>query len=142
MKTQFGSKLLSVLLVLAMVLALVPVSALTALAAGGTENIDFAITEKWGVYFEQTGSNKKYPIVLTNDNKLSTPLPTLYRTDSDDYVFDGWFIADTDIKVTMDTVFDGYTVVVDRWTFQEKDNNTVISNIKVNNVALEAGMTR
>ena len=141
MKTQFGSKLLSVLLVLAMVLALVPVSALTALAVGGTENIDFAITEKWGVYFEQTGSNKKYPIVLTNDNKLSTPLPTLYRTDSDDYVFDGWFIADTDTKVTMDTVFDGYTVVVDRWTFQEKDNNTVISNIKVNNVALEAGMT-
>ena len=141
MKTQFRSKLLSVLLVLAMVLALVPVSALTALAVGGTENIDFAITEKWGVYFEQTGSNKKYPIVLTNDNKLSTPLPTLYRTDSDDYVFDGWYIDSTDTKVTQDTVFDGYTVVVDRWTFQEKDNNTVISNIKVNNVALEAGMT-
>ena len=131
MKTQFRSKLLSVLLVLAMVLALVPVSALTALAAGGTENIDFAITEKWGVYFEQTGSNKKYPIVLTNDNKLSTPLPTLYRTDSDDYVFDGWFIADTDTKVTMDTVFDGYTVVVDRWTYQEKDANTLITNIRI-----------
>ena len=74
MKTQFRSKLLSVLLVLVMVLTLVPVSALTALAAGGTENIDFAITEKWGVYFEQTGSNKKYPIVLTNDNKLSTSM--------------------------------------------------------------------
>ena len=134
-------KLLSILLVLVMVLSLVPVSALTAFAAGGTENVDFAIKESWGVYFEQTGLNRKYPIVLTNENKLSMPLPTLYRTDSDDYVFDGWFIADTDTKVTMDTVFDGYTVVVDRWTFQEKDNNTVISNIKVNNVALEAGMT-
>ena len=141
MKTQFRSKLLSVLLVLVMVLALVPVSALTAFAAGGTENIDFAITEKWGVYFEQTGSNKKYPIVLTNDNKLSTPLPTLYRTDSDDYVFDGWFIADTDTKVTQDTVFDGYTVVVDRWTYQEKDANTLITNITINNVDLEPGMT-
>ena len=141
MKTQFRSKLLSVLLVFVMVLALVPVSALTAFAAGGTENIDFAITEKWGVYFEQTGSNKKYPIVLTNDNKLSTPLPTLYRTDSDDYVFDGWFIADTDTKVTMDTVFDGYTVVVDRWSYQEKDANTLITHIQVNNVELEAGMT-
>ena len=141
MKTQFRSKLLSVLLVLVMVLALLPVSALTALAAGGTENIDFAIAEKWGVYFEQTGSNKKYPIVLTNDNKLSTPLPTLYRTDSDDYVFDGWFIADTDTKVTMDTVFDGYTVVVDRWTYQEKDTNTLVTHIQVNNVELEAGMT-
>ena len=141
MKTQFRSKLLSVLLVLAMVLALVPVSALTALAAGGTENIDFAITEKWGVYFEQTGSNKKYPIVLTNDNKLSTPLPTLYRTDSDDYVFDGWYIDSTDTKVTQDTVFDGYTVVVDRWSYQEKDANTLITHIQVNNVELEAGMT-
>ena len=141
MKTKFKSKLLSILLVLVMVLALVPVSAFTAFAAGGTGNVDFAIKESWGVYFEQTGLNRKYPIVLTNENKLSMPLPTLYRTDSDDYVFDGWYIDSTDTKVTQDTVFDGYTVVVDRWTFQEKDNNTVISNIKVNNVALEAGMT-
>ena len=139
MKTKFKSKCLSILLVLVMVLALVPVSALTVFAAG--ENVDFAIKESWGVYFEQTGLNRKYPIVLTNENKLSTPLPTLYRTDSDDYVFDGWYIADTDTKVTQDTVFDGYTVVVDRWTFQEKDNNTVISNIRVNNVELVAGMT-
>ena len=141
MKTKFKSKFLSILLVLVMVLSLVPVSALTAFAAGGTENVDFAIKESWGVYFEQTGLNRKYPIVLTNENKLSMPLPTLYRTDSDDYVFDGWYIDSTDTKVTQDTVFDGYTVVVDRWMFQEKDNNTVISNIKVNNVALEAGMT-
>ena len=141
MKTKFKSKLLLILLVLVMVLALVPVSALTAFAAGGTENVDFAIKESWGVYFEQTGLNRKYPIVLTNENKLSTPLPTLYRTDTDDYVFDGWYIANTDTKVTQDTVFNGYTVVVDKWTFQEKDNNTVISNIRVNNVALEAGMT-
>ena len=141
MKTRFKSKLLSILLVLVMVLALVPASALTAFAAGGAEWVDFAIIEHWGVCFEQTGSNKNYPIVLTNENKLSMPLPTLYRTDTDDYVFDGWYIDSTDTKVTQDTVFDGYTVVVDRWTFQEKDNNTVISNIKVNNVALEAGMT-
>ena len=141
MKTQFRSKLLSVLLVLVMVLALVPVSAFTAFAAGGTEFVHFAIKEHWGVCFEQTGSNNLYPITLTNENKLSMPLPTLYRTDTDDYVFDGWYIADTDTKVTQDTVFDGYTVVVDRWTFQEKDANTVISSIKVNNVALEAGMT-
>ena len=141
MKTKFKSKFFGVLLVLVMVLTLVPVSALTAFAAGGTENVDFAIKESWGVYFEQTGLNRKYPIVLTNENKLSMPLPTLYRTDSDDYVFDGWYIDSTDTKVTQDTVFDGYTVVVDRWTFQEKDNNTVISNIRINNVELVAGMT-
>ena len=141
MKTKLKSKFLSILLVLVMVLALVPVSALTAFAAGGTEFVHFAIEEHWGVYFEQTGSNNLYPITLTNENKLSVPLPALYRTDSDGYVFDGWYIADTDTKVTQDTVFDGYTVVVDRWTFQGKDANTVISNIKVNNVDLVAGMT-
>ena len=141
MKTKFKSKLLSILLVLVMVLALVPVSALTAFAAGGAEWVDFAIKEHWGVYFEQTGSNNLYPITLTNENKLSVPLPTLYRTDYDGYIFDGWYIDSTDTKVTQDTVFDGYTVVVDRWTFQEKDANTVISNIRVNNVELVAGMT-
>ena len=45
MKTKFKSKLLGVLLVLVMVLALVPVSALTAFAAGGTEFVHFAIEE-------------------------------------------------------------------------------------------------
>ena len=141
MKNKFKSKLLAIVLGIIMVFALVPVSALTAFAAGGTEFVHFAIKEHWGVCFEQTGSNNLYPITLTNENKLSMPLPTLYRTDTDDYVFDGWYIADTDTKVTQDTVFDGYTVVVDKWTFREKDNNTVISSIKVNNVALEAGMT-
>ena len=138
MKKKTKMRLFSILLCFVMLVGLMPT---TALAAGGPEKVDFAIVEKWGVCFEQTGSNKNCPITLTNENKLSVPLPTLYRTDTDDYVFDGWYIADTDTKVTMDTVFDGYSVVVDRWTFQEKDNNTVISNIRVNNVALEAGMT-
>ena len=121
MKIKCKSKLLSIMLVLVMVLALVPVSALSAFAAGGAEWVDFAINAHWGVYFEQTGSSQKYPTVLTDEGKLSVPLPTLYRTDTDDYVFDGWYIADTDTRVTQDTVFDGYTVVIDRWTFQEKD---------------------
>ena len=141
MKTKLKSTLISLLLVTLLVLALAPVSALTAAAAGGTEFVHFAINEHWGVYFEQTGSNNLYPITLTNENKLSVPLPALYRTDYDGYIFDGWYIADTDTKVTEDTVFNGYTVVVDRWTFQEKDANTVISSIKVNNVDLVAGMT-
>ena len=145
MKTKSRNFLITSLTMIVMMLAIlfsaVTISPLTAYAAGGLNKVDFAITEHWGVCFEQTGSNKLYPITLTNENKLSVPLPTLYRTDTDDYVFDGWFIADTDTKVTQDTVFDGYTVVIDRWTFQEKDANTVISNIKVNNVALEAGMT-
>ena len=138
MNTKTKQRLISIVLCVAMLISLMPTSVF---AAGGTEFVHFAIKEHWGVYFEQTGSNNLYPITLTNENKLSVPLPTLYRTDYDGYIFDGWYIADTDTKVTQDTVFDGYTVVVDRWTFQEKDYNTVISSIKVNNVALEAGMT-
>ena len=135
------NKIISIALIFAMILSIFTFMPLSTFAAGGTQKVDFAIKEHWGVCFEQTGSNNIYPITLTNNNKLSMPLPTLYRTDTDDYVFDGWYIADTDTKVTQDTVFDGYTVAVDRWTFREKDANTVISNIKVNNVALEAGMT-
>ncbi|MBQ9084869.1 MAG: hypothetical protein IJY24_04355, partial [Clostridia bacterium] len=138
MKEKNIIRCVGILLLLALIASL---AAVTVLASGGAEAVDFAINEHWGVYFEQTGLNRKYPIVLTNENKLSMPLPTLYRTDTDDYVFDGWYIADTDTKVTQDTVFDGYTVVVDRWTFREKGNDTVISHIRVNNVALEAGMT-
>ena len=134
-------RILSILLVAIMVLSIVPFSAITAFAAGGTENVDFAIKESWGVYFEQTGLNRKYPIVLTNENKLSMPLPTLYRTDSDDYVFDGWYIDSTDTKVTQDTVFDGYAVVVDRWHYSKKDENTLVKFITINNVDLTPGMT-
>ena len=43
MKTKFKSKLLSILLVLVMVLALVPVSAFTAFAAGSVR-VDFCLT--------------------------------------------------------------------------------------------------
>ena len=113
-----------IVMMIAILFSVVTIAPLTAYAAGGAVWVDFAINEHWGVYFEQTGSSQKYPIVLTNENKLSVPLPTLYRTDTDDYIFDGWYIADSDTKVTRDTVFDGYAVVVDRWTFQEKDNNT------------------
>ncbi|MBR3870163.1 MAG: hypothetical protein IKJ17_01525, partial [Clostridia bacterium] len=145
MKTRFKAKLLVALLTFAtagaMLFGMFVITPFTVQAAGGTEIVHFAIKEHWGVYFEQTGANTNYPIVLTNENKLSVPLPTLYRTDYDGYIFDGWFIAETDTKVTQDTVFDEYTVVVDRWTFQEKDANTVISNIRVNNVELVAGMT-
>ena len=71
MKTQIKRKFISAILVTVMIFMLVPISALNAFAAGGTENVDFAIKESWGVYFEQTGLNRKYPIVLTNENKLS-----------------------------------------------------------------------
>lgn len=138
MNTKMKMRLLSLLLCFVMLVGLVPTSVF---AAGGTEFVHFAIKEHWGVYFEQTGSSKNYPVTLTNENKLSVPIPTLYRTDSDDYVFDGWYIAETDTKVTQDTVFDGYTIIVDRWTFQEKDENTLVKNISIENVELEAGMT-
>ena len=83
MNTKTKQRLISIVLCVAMLLSLMPTAAF---AAGGTEFVHFAIKEHWGVYFEQTGSNNLYPITLTNENKLSVPIPTLYRTDYDGYV--------------------------------------------------------
>ena len=131
-----GKRFWSILVCAALLMGL-----MQSMAFAGGVTVDFAIAEHWGVYFEQTGSNKKYPILLNGENKLSVPIPTLYRTDYVNYVFDGWYIADTDTKVTQDTVFDDYTVVVDRWIYQEKDASTLVKHITINNVDLVAGMT-
>ena len=103
------------------------------------EKVDFSIKEHFDVYFESTGSNHNYPVTLTNENKLSVPIPQLYRTDTLDFVFDGWYIADTDTKINQDYVFDGYTVVVDRWIYSEFDSNYKVSNIEINNPELAIG---
>ena len=38
-------------------------------------------------------------------------------------MFDGWYIANSETKITQDYVFDSYTVLVDRWTYSEFDSN-------------------
>ncbi|MBE5733365.1 MAG: hypothetical protein E7353_10135 [Clostridiales bacterium] len=137
MKTK-SKILVSIMLILAL---FVSVFTLTPKAvSASTEKVDFVIKEPFDVYFEQTGRNTIYPIVLNDENKLSVPLPTLYRTDTLDFVFDGWYIADTDTKITQDYVFDDYTVIVDKWTYTEFDSNYKVSTIDIKNPALTIGM--
>jgi len=139
MKTKSRNLLISVLIVFAMLFSVLAITPLTANAAGGTEKVDFSIKEPFDVYFETTGSHNNYPVTLNNENKLSVQLPTLYRTDTLDFVFDGWYIANSDTKITQDYVFDGYTVLVDRWTYSEFDSNYKVSNIEINNPELTIG---
>ncbi len=82
MKTTFKSKILSALLVLVMVLALVPVSALTAFAAES----EITAVGTWSELLNAVNSDKTH-IKLTNDIKNIVPddeLPTKHRL-----VFDG-----------------------------------------------------
>ena len=89
MKTTFKSKILSALLVLVMVLALVPVSALTAFAAES----EITAVGTWNELLNAVNSDKTH-IKLTNDIKDTVPddeLPTKHRLVFDgnkDYVLD------------------------------------------------------
>ena len=91
MKTKFKSKLFGVLLVLVMVLALAPVSALTAFAAEPESDITEVGT--WGELLNAVNSDKTH-IKLTGDINNTVPddeLPTKHRLVFDggkDYVLD------------------------------------------------------
>lgn len=91
MKTKFKSKLLGVLLVLVMVLALAPVSALTAFAADPESEITEVGT--WGELLNAVNSDKTH-IKLTGDIENTVPddeLPTKHRlvfNGGKDYVLD------------------------------------------------------
>ena len=139
MKLKAKSILVTTLLALAFACCVFSAMPLTTKAADVDKTVHFAITEPFDVYFETTGSNNNYPVLLNNENKLSVPIPQLYRKDTLDFVFDGWYIANTDTKITQDYVFDGYTVVVDRWTYSEFDSNYKVSNIEINNPELTIG---
>lgn len=124
-------------MVLALAFALMMPAALTVHAAG-QQSVSFAIKEHFDVYFEETGNNKVQNTMTGNDGKLAH-LPVLYREDTLDYRFDGWFIQDTATQVTVDTVFDGNVVVVDRWTYTPFDENKKVSTLTINNPVLALG---
>ena len=139
MKTQFRSKLLSVLLVLVMVLALVPVSALTAFAAGSVR-VDFCLTNgalENNVFFENDSSQYFLTQNTKNDGTL-TYLEELYRTDSLDLEFDGWYTQEGE-KVTLETVFTEYTILYDRWKETTLTDEDIISDLEIGTPLLEVG---
>ena len=139
MKTKFKSKLLGALLVLVMVLALVPVSALTAFAAGNVR-VDFCLTNgalENNVFFEND-SSKYFMSQQTKDDGTLTSLEELYRTDSLDLEFDGWYTQEGE-KVTLETVFTEYTILYDRWKETTLTDEDIISTLEINTPLLEVG---
>ena len=141
MKTRIGNAVLGCVITLAAVFAfalvLLPGTAIITEAAG-QYSVGFAIKEATDVYFEETGNNKVQNTATGADGKLAY-LPELYRTDTLDFRFDGWFIANTDTQVTLDTVLDSDVTLVDRWTYTEFDENYKVSTVTINNPALALG---
>lgn len=122
----------------AAVLSLTSAKSPTPVRAAGQYDVGFAIKEHLDVYFEETGNNKVQNTKTGVDGKL-VHLPELYRTDTLDYSFDGWFIQNTDTRVTLDTVFDSDATLVDRWTYTSFDVDHKVSSIKINNPTLSLG---
>ena len=136
-KNIFLSGLIAIAMIFTMALAFVPNMAHTAYAAG-SYSVGFAIKEATEVYFAETGNNKVQNTATGNDGKIAH-MPELYRTDTLDYRFDGWFIANTDTQVTEDTVLDSDVTLVDRWTYTAFDSDYKVSTITINNSALALG---
>ena len=137
MKTKSRNLIVVFLMVFAFVCGVFAITPLTANAAG-QQSVGFAIKEHFDVYFAETGNNKVQNTYTGVDGKL-TRLPELYRTDTLDYRFDGWFIADTDTQVTTDTIFDSDVTLVDKWTYTAFDSDYKVSTITINNSALQLG---
>ena len=131
--------LLALILVLAFMLTMsVVLIATQDISFAASHSVGFAIKEKSDVYFVETGNNKVQNTATGNDGKLAH-LPELYRTDSLDFHFDGWYIQNTDTLVTTDTVLNEDVVLVDRWTYTAFDVDHKITNVTINNSALALG---
>ena len=93
MKAKSRDLIVVFLMVFAFVCGVFAITPLTANAAGVDNIVHFSINEPFDVYFETTGSHNNYPVTLNDEKKLTVPIPQLYRTDTLDFVFDGWYIA-------------------------------------------------
>ena len=102
--------------------------------------IDFLTTDN-NVCFAETDESGFMRVNLFGNGK-AMKLPLVYRTDNLDLKFDGWYTAKVGgEKVTEDTVFNGYTILYDRWTAANIDNAKIITAIEIPNSALVNGYT-
>ena len=135
MNTKMKMRTLSLLLCFVMLVGLLPTTALAA-----NNFVDFLTTDN-NVEFAETGETGFMRVNLFGNGKVSK-IPVVYRTDSLDYAFDGWYTAkEGGEKVTEDTVFNGYTILYDRWTTANIDSGKIISSITIPNSALVNGYT-
>ena len=128
-------KLLSILLCCVMLIGLLPTTALAA-----NNFVDFLTTNN-NVEFAETGETGFYRVNLYGNGK-AMKLPLVYRTDDLTLKFDGWYTAkEGGEKVTEDTVFNGYTILYDRWSEANIDSGKIVSAIEIPNAALTNGST-
>ncbi len=129
---------ISILLTLIMVLGLVPIT----VWAEGSHRVDFCLTNgmlESNVFFENNPGKYFISQITKSDGTLSY-LEELYRTDSLDLEFDGWYTEEGE-RVTTETVFDGYTILYDRWKPTTLTSNEIISSLEIQSPLLEAGKT-
>ncbi len=110
--------------------------------AYGSVRVDFCLTNgslESNVYFENAPT--KY--FITQNTKVDGTLnylEELYRTDSLDLEFDGWYTEEGE-KVTLETVFTEYTIVYDRWKDTTLTSEDIISTLELGTPLLEVGKT-
>ena len=138
MKTSSKNILLISLIALVMIISALAITPFTAYAQGA-QRVDFCLTNgslESDVFFENNPS--KYFISQTTkaDGTLFY-LEELYRTDSLDLEFDGWY-TDKGDKVTLETVFTEYTIIYDRWKETTLEAEDIVSTLEIGTPLLEA----
>lgn len=145
MKTKSRNFLITSLTMLVMMVAIlfgaVAISPLTAYAAGSVR-VDFCLTNgalENNVFFEND-SSKYFMSQQTKADGTLTSLEELYRTDSLDLEFDGWYTEKGE-KATLETVFTEYTILYDRWKTTTLTDEDIISTLEIGTPLLEVGQT-
>ena len=110
--------------------------------ASGSVRVDFCLTNgalENNVFFEND-SSKYFMSQQTKADGTLYFLEELYRTDSLDLEFDGWYTEDNE-KVTLETVFTEYTILYDRWKETTLTDEDIISTLEIGTPLLEVGET-
>ena len=140
---QTKSRLFLIVFVMALVMLVSAFAVAPFVAnASGSVRVDFCLTNgslESNVYFENAPT--KY--FITQNTKVDGTLnylEELYRTDSLDLEFDGWYTEEGE-KVTLETVFTEYTIVYDRWKDTTLTSEDIISTLELGTPLLEVGKT-
>ncbi|MBQ8043401.1 MAG: hypothetical protein IJ272_04550, partial [Clostridia bacterium] len=133
MKKESKKRIISLLMCLVMVFGLMPTPVFA------TTYVDFLTTSN-AVEFVITGETGFHRVNL-NNSKVDS-LPVVYRTDSLDLEFDGWYTAkEGGEKVTTNTEFDSYTILYDRWKASNIDSDKIVDSVEIKVVDPTNGTT-
>ena len=141
MKTKSKNLLLIFLTVITLIFGVFAINSISAKAEGSVR-VDFCLTNgslESNVFFENN-SSQYFMSQQTKDDGTLYFLEELYRTDSLDLEFDGWY-TDKGEKVTLETVFTEYTILYDRWKETTLTEEKIISTLEIGTPLLEVGET-